>query len=192
MCVFHESLWCNLTPRYKCCSVTASGISLISYVNRLLLWWFKTCIIYICWCWMPFAIYAHFDNVVRSCCSAWWSTVLWITLSIRQSSANSFICLLILSVMSFIYNKKKVEPKTEPCGTSEIASEAEKMSHFQWFVESGCSKRTLTILKPFLWCRRIQFLTVIFYVEPYRMLLIDLIYLHLLEVCCLVLWQGHQ
>jgi len=73
---------------------------------------------------------AHFDNVVRSCYSAWWSAVLWITLYIRQLSANSFIWLLIPSVMSFIYNKKRVGPKTEPCGTPEITLEGEKNEPF--------------------------------------------------------------
>jgi len=44
--------------------------------------------------------------------------VLWITVNvnIRQSSAKSFIWLLIpFSVMSFLYDKKRVRPKTEPC-----------------------------------------------------------------------------
>ena len=45
-----------------------------------------------------------------------------------------------------------------------------------WYLQlCSCLRRTLTILKPFLWYRRIQFSTVILYVEPYQMLLIDLL-----------------
>ena len=119
MCGFHESLWCNLTPRYKCFFCNSQwDITHFICINRLLLWWVETCIILhllIFKCHLPFIRPLH---------------VLWITLYIRQSSANSFIWLLIPSVMSFIYNKKRVGPKTEPCGTPEITLEGEKNEPF--------------------------------------------------------------
>jgi len=31
---FYESLWCNLIPRYKCCSITPSAVPFIAYAGK--------------------------------------------------------------------------------------------------------------------------------------------------------------
>ena len=57
---------------------------------------------------------AHSESLFRSVCRTSWSLGVLISLYRMESSAKSLMFELIESVMSFMYNRKRTGPNTEP------------------------------------------------------------------------------
>ena len=64
-------------------------------------------------------IFSHCSRHARSVCRAWPSVVEQITRYMEVSSAKSLTLDLTGLGRSFMYARKRIGPKTEPCGTPE-------------------------------------------------------------------------
>ncbi len=62
----------------------------------------------------------HFSRWIKSVCRSWWSMLEFILRYIMLSSANRRILDWMFSLMSLMYGKKSIGPRTEPCGTPDV------------------------------------------------------------------------
>ena len=74
--------------------------------------------------------FAQFSNESISFCNAKTSAEVFISRYSMQSSANNLTCDVILSTMSFIYNKNRSGPRTVPWGTPEITGDQGELEPF--------------------------------------------------------------
>ena len=73
-------------------------------------------------------VFSHCSSFCRSCCKVWESFLLVTVRFTAVSSANSLTCELIFSGRSFMYNKNKIGPRTEPWGTPDVTGISDDFS----------------------------------------------------------------
>ena len=129
MCLFHERSFDNSTPRYlafwTCCSCSPcrkywAGIGFFFLVTVKT--WHFPALKSIC------QVFSQDSNFSRSFCRCWQSKLFLMVRYKMVSSAKRRTLELMLLPISFMYARKSVGPRTDPCGTPEVTWPTEDIS----------------------------------------------------------------
>ena len=153
ICLDHERSSAMVTPKYFAAGALSSSTLCRMY---LVLRGFALFVIWRTWhleglnC--IFHIFSHCSRLARSVCRTSLSVVELFARYKAVSSAKSLTLNLTCSGWSFMYVRKRIGPRVEPCGTPE---ETGVFSELIPLITTACfrlSKKSFIHFRVFLWC----------------------------------------